>query len=436
MEQKINVSSFLPLKVKSIEGNNLEILFKNIFEAYFNVQDIKNYLKKKFNDTNLELLITIQDNSDLLFQFKSIIELPEIDTIKYFLENYFAFNLGKTLVNKYTKRDIIFINKATKIPLIGTTAFGIIYRNTNIIEIRPISGCPLNCIFCSVDEGPNSKLRVRDFLIEEQFLIEEVEKIINYIGNKEIEAHISSQGEPLIYPYMIDLIKDLKKINGIKFISLQTNGFLLNSELIQQLKEAGLDRINLSINTLDEKKAIKMTACKDYDINKIKKIAKEIIAANIDLLIAPVLVPSINEDDMEEIINFSKEIGAGKLGIPLGIQNYLEYKFSRKVKNIDKWIWSDFRQYLEKMEKKFDIKPLYLSKKDFNIHQRKPLPQPLKKNQTLSVEIKLMGRMETEKFAVYNDRIIQIINCKKALNSKVKIKILSVKENIITAQEV
>jgi len=363
-------------------------------------------------------------------------DLPEEDNIKYFIENYFAFNLTKTLVNKYTKRDVTFINKACKIPLIGTTAFGIIYRNTNIIEIRPISGCPLNCVFCSVDEGPLSKFRVRDFLIEEKFLVEEIEKIANLIGNHDIEAHISSQGEPLAYPYMLDLITDLKKINGIAFISLQTNGFLLTTKLIRQLKDAGLDRINLSINTLDEKKAKQMTACKEYDINKIKTIAKEIIAADIDLLIAPVLVPSINEDDMEEIIQFSKEIGAGKLGLPLGIQNYLEYKFSRKIKQVEKWTWTEFRSYLENLEKKLGITPLYLRKKDFSIHGRKRLPQVIAKKEKINLVIKLLGRMENERFGVYKNKIIQIINCTKPIGSRVRIRILSVKDNVITAEEV
>ena len=251
MELSINVSSFLPLKGEITEENELKTEFKNIYQALFHISDIKKYMKKKLNDTSLEINLLIQEDSDLVFQLKSTMDLPEEETIKYFIENYFAFNLTKTLVSKHTKRKITFINKARKIPLIGTTAFGIIYRNTNIIEIRPISGCPLNCIFCSVDEGPLSKYRVNDYLIEEKFLIEEVEKLVKYIGEHDIEAHVSSQGEPLAYPYMLDLIKDLKKIKGISFISLQTNGYLLNSEYIQQLKDAGLDRINLSINTLD-----------------------------------------------------------------------------------------------------------------------------------------------------------------------------------------
>ena len=139
---------------------------------------------------------------------------------------------------------------------------------------------------------------------------------------------------------------------------------------------------------------------------------------------------------MEDIIKFSKEIGAGKLGIALGIQNYLEYRFSRKIKNVNKWTWTEFRQYLEKLEKKFDITPLYLRKKDFNIHKRKPLPQIVQKNEKINVAIRLEGRMENERFGIYNDRIVQIIKCTKPIGTKVRIKILSIKENIITAEEV
>ncbi|NHI93566.1 MAG: radical SAM protein [Candidatus Lokiarchaeota archaeon] len=433
MKNLINISSFLPIKGRIIETDILEIDFKSTFTAYFDLHEIENYLRKKLNNAQLEISLIISDNEDIIFDLKSDME---VTLVKRIIEDYFSFNITKTLVNKYTNREASFINKDSGMPLIGTTAFGIIYRNTNIIEIRPITGCPLNCIFCSVDEGSKSRFRIRDYFIDEKYLIEEVEKLVNYIGNYNIEIHISAQGEPLTYPYLFELIEDLKKIKGINFISLQTNGILLSGEKIQKLKKAGLDRINLSINTLDEKKAKKITACKDYDINKIKKIAKDIVSEKIDLIIAPVVVPSINEEDMNEIISFAKEINAGKLGLPLGIQNYLIYKFSRKVKNVDQWDWKNFRKYLEKLEKEHNIKPLYLRKKDFLIHQRKKLPQPFRKNQIISIKIKLNGRMETERFAVLNERIIQIINCKKPINSSVKIKILSIKDNIITAQEI
>ena len=436
MKKRVNISSFLPIKGVLIENNVLEIEYRKTLLANFNIKEIQNYLRKKLNDSSLKISVTLTGENEIIFEFKSEMDLIEPEPLKQKIQDYFSFNLTRTLKNRYTLRDVIFIDEQLGVPLIGTTAFGIVYRNSNIIEIRPITGCPLNCIFCSVDEGSHSVSRVRDYLVHEEYLIKEIKKLASFIGNYNLEAHISSQGEPLTYPYILDLIKDLKKIQGINFISLQTNGILLDSKLIYQLKEAGLDRINLSINTLDEFKAKKITACKEYSVKLIKQIAKDIVSAKIDLLISPVLVPSTNEDDMNEIISFAKEIGAGRLGLPLGIQNYLEYKFSRKVRKVNKWDWKTFRNFLEKLETKHDIKPLFLRKKDFLIHERKKLPQIFRKGQILKLKIKILGRMQNERFGVASDRVIQIINCTKPVQSKIRVKILSIKDNIITAEEI
>ena len=58
------------------------------------------------------------------------------------------------------KRPLIRVTYESGIPLIGCIAFGLIDRGTNLIQIRPFTGCPLSCIFCSVDAGPRSRNRV------------------------------------------------------------------------------------------------------------------------------------------------------------------------------------------------------------------------------------------------------------------------------------
>ncbi|MEM2002843.1 MAG: hypothetical protein QXT77_09385 [Candidatus Methanomethylicaceae archaeon] len=50
------------------------------------------------------------------------------------------------------------------LPLVGTVYFGIIDRGTNVLQIRPTTYCPLSCIFCSTDAGPNSKRRRTEYL--------------------------------------------------------------------------------------------------------------------------------------------------------------------------------------------------------------------------------------------------------------------------------
>ena len=104
----------------------------------------------------------------------------------------------KELYNALTKRRLYYISEESGFPLIGHNAFGLIDRGTNLIQVRPITGCNLNCIFCSVDEGM-SRTRVTDYLVDVDYLLDEFEKLVNFKRKycKSIEAHIDGQGDPV-----------------------------------------------------------------------------------------------------------------------------------------------------------------------------------------------------------------------------------------------
>ena len=84
--------------------------------------------------------------------FKSI---PEKKAEKQF--NSLIAKHMQDLKHKLYNKPAIYVHQNSDIPLIGSSYFGIIDRNTNIIELRPITGCNLNCIYCSVDEGRGSR---------------------------------------------------------------------------------------------------------------------------------------------------------------------------------------------------------------------------------------------------------------------------------------
>src|SRR3989339_751035 len=61
--------------------------------------------------------------------------------------------------------------------LLGANYFGLVDRGTNIIEVKPMTGCNLSCIYCSVDEGVTSA-RKTDYLVEAAYLVEEFRKLV------------------------------------------------------------------------------------------------------------------------------------------------------------------------------------------------------------------------------------------------------------------
>ncbi len=333
-------------------------------------------------------------------------------------ERKFYFILGegfKGLKNSINDKKTVYIHRNSGIPLIGNVGFGLVDRDTNVIEVKPITGCNLKCIYCSVDEDK----RIVDFVVEKDYLVEEFKKLVELKGVDNIEAHIASQGEPLFYAPLAELIKDLAKIKEVSMISIDTNGVLLTKNKVDELVEAGLKRFNFSINALDDKLAKKI-AGSGYNVGKIKEIC-EYIAKKTNLIIAPVLIPTVNEEEMPKIIEFAKKIGAD-----IGIQNFLSYKLGRNpVKQIS---FDKFYARLKEWGGKYKVK-LIKSVEDFDIVKTKSLPKPFKKEEVIEAEIMLPGRFKNEMIAVAKGRSISVPNCFKE-KGKVRLKITRTKHNI------
>ena len=209
----------------------------------------------------------------------------------------------------------------SSIPLVGCIAFGLIDRGTNLIQVRPISTCPLSCIFCSTNAGPKSRIRQTEYIVPLDYLVEEFEKITAFKGKRKIEAHIDTVGDPITYPYIAELVSRISQIEGVEVVSLQTHGSILDEKMLDRLSAAGLTRINLSVDALDPELARKLADTEWYDVKKVIQLIEYITSnTSIDLLLAPVWIPTINDAEIPKIIELAKKVGAGKRFPPLGIQ--------------------------------------------------------------------------------------------------------------------
>jgi uncharacterized Fe-S cluster-containing radical SAM superfamily enzyme len=195
---------------------------------------------------------------------------------KYSDEEIVSIQEPKALRHHHTKRELVYVTRESGLPLMGHTAFGLIDRGTNLIQVRPVSGCNLNCIFCSVDEGV-SKSRKTDYIVDTDYLVEEFAKLAALKGN-DVEAHIDGQGEPFIYPYMQELLEKLRKVPQVKTVSAQTNGMLLDAQKIRAM-EGLLDRVNLSVSSLDDRRARMLAGTNLYDVEHVKQVASEVAAS-------------------------------------------------------------------------------------------------------------------------------------------------------------
>lgn len=336
---------------------------------------------------------------------------------------------------------IVYIDKNSDIPLMGIDYIGVIDRGTNVIEVKPLTLCNLRCRYCFVSAGDYKT----NFIVNHSYLLEGIKDIISIKGNHDIEIHFSPYGEIFMYSEFFDLLSELETIKGIKTISIQSNGLLINKKIIDKLKFNKNCRINVSLNTLDVNKARYLCDCSNYDLDKLIDNIKTLLDANIDVLIAPVWFPKENDKDIEDIIEFVLDLrkkGFNEKQLQIGIQKYLIYKTGRKLKKLRPKTWKYFYTQLSKLQKKYDIK-LKLGPSDFNIHKRKSFStSQLKKDMILNVKVVSKGRWERECIGKINEKLGIKILLKKPfkftselLGKKLTVKIIKAnyKDNIITA---
>ncbi len=335
-------------------------------------------------------------------------------------------------------RKFIRIGLDVDVPLMGCVAFGVIDRGTNIIQVRPSSYCILNCIFCSTDAGPQSKHRLAEYCVwYPEDIAAWVIELAKFKGGRNIEAHIDTVGDPLLYHSLVELVSILRDSGVIDVISLQTHGPTLTYRLVDELEEAGLDRINLSIDSLTPRKATFLQGAQWFNVRKVVEVAEYIASSSkIDLLLAPIHVPGLNDRDIEEIIRWGLSIGVGKKWMGFGIQKYVPHKHGRKPRGVRSWSWRKFYRWLRELEERHNVK-LICRKEDFGIHSLPSAPKVYRVGEKVKVRVVCDGWLKGEKIGVPLDgkRVITIIGASEIpLESKITVRIISNKDNIYLAR--
>ncbi len=389
------------------KGENVQITLLNLFLAELPIQEFNSIGPFKILDPHtLEFTGTFQKKAEVKFA----------GLLHKAFEN---------LTNKLTGNKAKYIHRNTGIPLYGNVAFGIINRGSSIIEIKPVTSCNLDCVYCSISEGLSSKKN--DFVIEEAYLIEELEKLLDFI-EKPVEIHIGVQGEPFLYADMELLIEDLQKMEQVHTISIDTNGTLLNEAKIDRLAKNDKLQMNMSLDAIDEDIARKVAGTKTYNVKHVKKMIAYASEKLNKVILAPVLTLGFNEEEMEKIILFIKSLEHKPI---LGIQNFLRYKTGRNPGK--EMSWENFYTLLDKLEKKHDIK-LKLQKEDFNIKPIKELKKPFVEGDEVSAMLKCEDRFPGSSIAVAKSRTISVPGMPFRWGKKVRLKITRDKHNIFVGK--
>lgn len=171
-------------------------------------------------------------------------------------------------------------------------------RKIDYLRISITDRCNLRCMYCmpalGIAHKPQSQI----------LSFEEIQAIVNAAAGLGIKKIRLTGGEPLLRKDLLLLIKNLKSINGLKEITLTTNGVYL-SEYAYLLKKAGLDRINISLDSLIPEKFQAITRGGDLKavLEGIESVFREGFTS---LKINLVLLKGFNIDEVPSFANLSR----------------------------------------------------------------------------------------------------------------------------------
>jgi len=117
-------------------------------------------------------------------------------------------------------------------------------RRINYLRISVTDRCNLRCKYCMPEEG------IRLLPHEAILSYDEIKEVVKVAVDMGINKVRLTGGEPLVRKDVLTLVKMLAGIEGIKDLAMTTNGILLN-KYAKSLKDAGLHRVNISLDTMD-----------------------------------------------------------------------------------------------------------------------------------------------------------------------------------------
>ena len=172
-------------------------------------------------------------------------------------------------------------------------------RKIDYLRLSVTDLCNFRCIYCMGENGV-CKRGHRDVLSIEE--LAEIGRAAVACGVGKIRL---TGGEPLVRRGILDLCRMLRKLDGLEELTLTTNGAAL-PEMADALKEAGVDRLNVSLDTLDEAKFQKIT--RRGELREVRDgLAAAEAAGFTGTKINAVLMGGINEDEIPTLAALGKE---------------------------------------------------------------------------------------------------------------------------------
>lgn len=167
------------------------------------------------------------------------------------------------------------------------------------LRISVTDKCNLKCFYCRPDN--------MDFIPHEEILrYEEIARLVKAMTKYGLRKVRITGGEPLVRPQIENLIKLLADIPQIEDIGMTTNGITL-AQHAQKLKDAGLKRVNISIDSLKPELFYQITKGRLEDVLEGIEVAKKVGLSPIK--VNAVIIKGLNDNEAVDFVKFGIEYG-------------------------------------------------------------------------------------------------------------------------------
>ncbi len=194
-------------------------------------------------------------------------------------------------------------------------------RDIDYLRISVTDRCNLRCFYCMPEDGIDKK--DHDDILRDEEIISAVKAAVK-LGLKKIRI---TGGEPLVRKGIYTLIKNISTIDGVEEVVLTTNGLLLKGN-VKRLKDAGVKRVNMSLDTLNEttyKNITRSTHAIDYHA-----IITELIEENMQpIKLNAVLLKGINDHEIPDFIKLADRYNLHVRFIELMPIGQLDYNYKQ-----------------------------------------------------------------------------------------------------------
>lgn len=173
------------------------------------------------------------------------------------------------------------------------------------LRISVMDQCNLRCTYCMPKDIFGSDY---PFLPPEKLLdFQEIERLVGIFSSLGVKKIRITGGEPLLRKDLPRLIASITKIEGIEDVALTTNGILLE-QYAEQLKNAGLKRINVSLDSLNATNYGKMNG-RNFPVARVLKSIEYAVAIGLQVKINMVVQKGVNDGDIIPLAKFCFEKG-------------------------------------------------------------------------------------------------------------------------------